>query len=249
MVSIEEFIEQSNESCSIEELSSLLGDALAQFGYDRFCYSLISDHDSLNLKAGHGLLRNYPESWMKHYVSSQYVGRDPVPLHCFKTTRPFTWKYVTQNQKISAFQKRIMDEAHEAKLMDGMAVPIHGMNGELSGVGMASSAGGVELNEVVMAKIRTLCFQFHMAYTEMLRAEEEPGGGIFLTDREREVLLWAAEGKSDAVIADILGISYSTVRFHINNSYKKLNSNERIFAVTKAIRLGLIMPSAVSERI
>ncbi|MCB1592690.1 MAG: LuxR family transcriptional regulator [Alphaproteobacteria bacterium] len=249
MVSIEEFIEDTNKACSTDELSSLLGGALAGFGYDRFCYSLISDHDSLNLKAGHGILRNYPESWMKHYVSNRYVGNDPVPLHCFRTIRPFTWSYVTQNLKISKFQKRIMDEANESKLLDGMAVPIHGINGELSGVGMASSAGGVELNEIVINKIRAFCFQFHMAYTALLTAEENADGGIFLTDREREVLLWAAEGKSDAVIADILGISYSTVRFHINNAYNKLSSNERIYAVTKAIRLGLIMPSAVSERI
>lgn len=251
MTSIEGFIERTNKSCSIEELYSHFGDALNTFGYDRFCYSLITDHDSLNLPAGHGLLRNYPESWMKHYVSSEYVGRDPVPLHCFQTIRPFTWDHVTKTQKISKLQKRIMDEANEAKLLDGMAIPMHGIKGELSGVGLASSFGGVEFSENQIAKIRTLCFQFHMSYTELLKTRENTANAnnVFLTDREREVLLWASEGKSDAAIAEILGISYSTVRFHLNNTYTKLDANERIFAVTKAIRLGLIMPNSISEKI
>lgn len=107
MASIEEFIELTNRSCSIEELYSHFAKALSTFGYDRFCYSLITDHETLKLQAGHGLLRNYPESWMKHYVSSQYVGRDPVPLFCFHTIRPFTWDYITRTQKISKLQKKM----------------------------------------------------------------------------------------------------------------------------------------------
>jgi DNA-binding CsgD family transcriptional regulator len=56
---------------------------------------------------------------------------------------------------------------------------------------------------------------------------------------------WAAEGKSDSVIAEILGVSHSTVRFHMNNVFKKLNANERTLATVKAIRHGLILPSFI----
>ena len=72
------------------------------------------------------------------------------------------------------------------------------------------------------------------------------GGQVHLTEREREILSWAAEGKSDAVIADIIGISHATIRFHLNNIFRKLQANERTLATVKAIRLGLIFPSCMA---
>jgi len=56
-------------------------------------------------------------------------------------------------------------------------------------------------------------------------------------------LLWVSEGKSDWTIAEIIGISHATVRFHMNNIFKKLDANERTLATVKAIRRGLIFPS------
>ena len=58
--------------------------------------------------------------------------------------------------------------------------------------------------------------------------------------------MWAAEGKSNSVIAEILGVSHATIRFHMNNIFKKLDANERTLATVKAIRQGLILPSYVT---
>lgn len=63
---------------------------------------------------------------------------------------------------------------------------------------------------------------------------------IELKVRESEVLEWAMLGKSSAEIAIILSISESTVNFHFNNLYKKLNVTSRTQAVAKAIQYGLI---------
>ena len=40
----------------------------------------------------------------------------------------------------------------------------------------------------------------------------------------------------------ILGISEDTVNFHIKNSMAKLDAGNRIMAIVKAIRMGLILP-------
>jgi DNA-binding CsgD family transcriptional regulator len=90
---------------------------------------------------------------------------------------------------------------------------------------------------------------FHMVYTELEKKARWGGAAIpvdiHLTMREKEILLWAAEGKSDQIIADILGISYSGIRFHMNNVFKKFNVNDRTLVIAKAIRHGLILPSYV----
>lgn len=245
MTSLEKFIEETNAAESANEVFKLFEEALAALGYDRFCYSLITDHPSLGLEAGHGVMRNYPEDWMKHYVEKGYEKTDPVPQYCFVTSRPFTWDWVVKTEDLNAAQKQVMDEAEEAKLLDGVAIPMYGLNGEIAGVGMASSLGGIKPDKNLLCIIRAISYQFHLAYTEK-EAQAQEIKDVKLTDREREILLWAAEGKSDQTIADLIGISHGTVRFHLNNVYKKLDANERIYAVTKALRHGLILPSYVS---
>ncbi len=61
-----------------------------------------------------------------------------------------------------------------------------------------------------------------------------------LTSRELEMLELIAKGKSYEQVADIAGISYGTVRKHLENVYKKLNVHSKIEAVNKAQREGLL---------
>jgi len=246
MSTIEEFIQNTNAAKTPEQVFAYFEKALHDLGYDRFCYSLITDHPSLGLKAGHGVIRNYSEDWMKHYSEKGYEKIDPVPKFCFQTHKPFTWDFVTETQELNTKEIKVMNEAHEAQLYDGVAVPLYGINGELAGVGMASSAGRTGVNKDMLSVIRALSFQFHLAYTEK-EAQENKIKNVSLTPREKEILLWSAEGKSMGDIGDIIGISYDTVKFHMKNIFVKLEANERTYAVVKAIRYGLILPNYVAD--
>jgi len=241
---IECFIEEANKAKSTQEVARLFDDVLKEYGYDRYCYSLVTDHPSLGLNAGHGIVANYPEDWMSHYKANRYEKKDPVPLHAFVTLRPFTWESIKQTRELKAHEKIVMDEAEEVGLLDGVAIPICGHNGELAGVGIASSTGGIRPDANILSKLRTLAMEFHLAFTD-LEKKDRPAGSVHLTSREKEILLWAAEGKSDSVIAEIIGVSHATIRFHMNNIFKKLGANERTLATVKAIRLGLILPSYI----
>jgi LuxR family transcriptional regulator len=53
-------------------------------------------------------------------------------------------------------------------------------------------------------------------------------------------LRWSAEGKTASEIALILSISERTVTFHVVNAMQKLNVNNKISAVIRAIMLGLL---------
>jgi len=241
---IERFIEEANDAKSTQEVARLFGDVLKEYGYDRYCYSLITDHPSLGLDAGHGIVANYPDDWMSHYKANSYEKKDPVPRHGFETLRPFTWESLKRTRELRADEKLVMDEGGEAGLLDGVAIPICGHNGELAGVGIASSTGGIRPDVNILSKLRTLAMQFHLAFTD-LEKKDRPAGSVHLTSREKEILLWAAEGKSDSVIAEIIGVSHATIRFHMNNLFKKLDANERTLATVKAIRQGLILPSYI----
>lgn len=62
-----------------------------------------------------------------------------------------------------------------------------------------------------------------------------------LSRREREVLQWAAEGKTDWEIGMILGLSEHTADKFIRLACRKLYAANRTHAVAQAIRLGLII--------
>ena len=62
-----------------------------------------------------------------------------------------------------------------------------------------------------------------------------------LTPRETEVLALVAEGLSNKAIADQLGISDQTVKFHVSSISGKLGAVSRTDAVRRAVRHGLLV--------
>src|SRR5262245_52001604 len=61
-----------------------------------------------------------------------------------------------------------------------------------------------------------------------------------LTARELDVLRLIRDGHRNKQIGDRLGISESTVNYHIKNLTDKLGANDRTHAVTIAVRRGLL---------
>src|SRR5262245_44715197 len=61
-----------------------------------------------------------------------------------------------------------------------------------------------------------------------------------LTPREIQVLELLAEGLANKAIAERLGISDQTVKFHVASIYGKLGAANRTDAVRRAVRRGLI---------
>lgn len=58
-----------------------------------------------------------------------------------------------------------------------------------------------------------------------------------LTPRERDVMRYVADGKTDWEIAQIIGVSESTARFHADNARRKLDASNRAHAVARFIAL------------
>lgn len=64
-----------------------------------------------------------------------------------------------------------------------------------------------------------------------------PLQALGLTEREAEVLLWVAQGKSNADIAGILGAAENTVKKHLQNIFEKLGIESRNAATLRALEI------------
>ncbi|MBA2947559.1 response regulator transcription factor [Streptomyces himalayensis] len=69
-----------------------------------------------------------------------------------------------------------------------------------------------------------------------------------LTDREREVMALAAEGKSNNEIAEELFVSPLTVRTHVHRAMPKLDARDRAQLVVIAYQSGLVRPTPPSPQ-
>ena len=70
-----------------------------------------------------------------------------------------------------------------------------------------------------------------------------------LSLREREILAWVREGKSNYEVGRILGISAMTVKNHLQRIYKTLGVSNRTHALSRCMSLRLLddLPAALSS--
>jgi DNA-binding NarL/FixJ family response regulator len=107
---------------------------------------------------------------------------------------------------------------------------------------LAAGASGYLLKDMACDRIVDFIRRVHAGeslVSPALRARLGGGGGrAQLTDREHEVLREVARGNSNKIIADLLGISESTVRAHLMQIFRKLGVDDRTAAVTVALQKG-----------
>lgn len=87
--------------------------------------------------------------------------------------------------------------------------------------------------------------ELHILALKFAATYEDARGGTDatpprLTRREIQCLKWAAAGKTDAEIGQLVAISLPTVRFHVTNAARKLRAAGRSQAIQRAATLGYI---------
>ncbi len=80
----------------------------------------------------------------------------------------------------------------------------------------------------------------HATSVTLRHVDELLSPTMTLTPRLRDVLLLVAEGKTTAEIARDLGLSRNTVKNYIDRIFERLGVQDRVQAVSTALRLGLI---------
>jgi DNA-binding NarL/FixJ family response regulator len=102
----------------------------------------------------------------------------------------------------------------------------------------------IELAAGSASKLRLLYVAQVGAEERLLRVIEGDAGSdqavlksrLMVTDREAEVLLWIARGKSNRDIAEILSLSPRTVNKHLEQIFTKLGVENRTSAAALAVR-------------
>jgi len=186
----------------------------------------------------HVLLCDWPMEWLERYVARNYVDHDPVVSRMKQLQAPFQWREASEEIRIDRGGEAVMGDASEFKLRDGLAFPIITLDGQI----MMVSLGGeqIEMSGMEFGMISLVSTYAIGRAMQIQVAGEKTIEHVELTPRERECLKWAAAGKSEWEISQILGISEHTSEKHLLNAKHKLGAVNRVQAVAEAIRRGYI---------
>lgn len=179
---------------------------------------------------------SWPAGWLERYNERGHFVHDPCVMHARRAPVPFLWSNVISD-RLPAPQARVMSEATEFFLKDGICVPIHL---PYQPTWVVSAAGPqLDLSQRGLSAIEMVCVHAFRALVDTSIADTEYPT---LSVREREVLSWIAGGKSAEDVACILGISRYTVDRHLTNIREKYGAVNTLHAVAKAMANGDITP-------
>ena len=125
----------------------------------------------------------------------------------------------------------------EYGLIHGFGLPLYGRHGRDAYAAFDFEKHVDDVDPESVGLVRSLAQAGHQRVSLLVEHKSELPS---LSEREVEVLTWAARGKSLSSIATILDLSPDTVKTYSKRIYSKLDVSDRVGAVVKALRMGLV---------
>ena len=214
-----------------------------ELALDYFAYAMLRPPEGRIADIGSTALTNYPAEWVGRYLQGRYDLLDPVCDLAAGSIRPFYWGHGRFLRAFRKPQRRVFDKARAFGIVNGLAIPVHGADGSV-GVFNVADADAKRIREAVRHEHERLfaaaydAHEFALGATAGAPERELPEPRLSL--RERECLLWTAEGKTAEDVAAALGLSAFTVNRHVSVAARKLGCKNKHHAVVRALRAGLI---------
>lgn len=213
----------------------------ASFGFEHYFYAVrlpLSFSDPY-----HFCLSGYPREWRERYDSLGYLRVDPVVRHIMSSSLPLIWDEIDRSD---ATVDVFFHEAADHGLGHGVSAPVAGRHGEVAllslarGLAQPISRESVERHRL-RGRLHWLATVLHESVRRLvLNHEGAPRVSAPLSEREKDCLLWAADGKNTAEIGRALNITERTVLFHIESAGRKLGVSGRHSIISRAVALGEI---------
>ena len=179
----------------------------------------------------------FPNGWLDNYRDPEFRKNDPIPGRTFDNGAYLPWKEAMRAAPNTPAQKHYFEQMIAAGLVHGFGVPLYGPRGREAYSSFDFDRPLSEVDRDRIGQVRLLAQSAHIRISHLIDEESDADQ---LSTREAEVLTWMAKGKTAQDIATILDLSPETVRTYVKRLYEKLDINDRIGAVVRGLKLGLI---------
>lgn len=243
---VQQFVAESPNAASMTELSKLIESASKELGFEHYA---IAHHIRFGRPSENVRLSNYPLEWLG-ILREEDKASDPILRAAERTSTGFRWEKVGQLIRITDKEQKRLRRAASHGLARGFTIPNH-IPGETFGSCHFAVSGNRPFPDESLPAAQSLgCFAFEAARQLLATRSESSNSYVVpapLTERQRDCLVFAAKGKSDSVIAQLLNIKPKTVNEHIEAAKRRYAVATRTQLVVKALFRSEICYSEVIE--
>jgi DNA-binding CsgD family transcriptional regulator len=150
---------------------------------------------------------------------------------------PIVWSKSIMIQSLEKKPRRVMDEAGDFGLTDGVTIPLHSRLGLDA---LFSAGGGREpMRPGEVSLLQIVAEGTHRRLRELTSPWLLHVESLYITRSESECLALCATGKTDKEIGEITYRSPRTVQDHLRHLQQKLGASNRAQLIAEAFRRGL----------
>ena len=232
-----------NDANDIATLSDRFQNHITGYGFDAFELVETTDlHPHTPFHFGTA------ETWRRIYIANGFRFIDPYLATSRYAGLPFDLGAVAQADFKTKALVQLAKAAEAAGITQCLCIPHHQRDRQeqvhshflaLIWTRTESEFRNLMAEHRHAVHIVALYFLDRVMVLRGLSEESDPNAPT-LTDREREILTQAAQGKTSDDIAVLLNISGLTAETHLKNAIKKMRARNRTHAVALAIARGLI---------
>ena len=212
-------------------------------GFCCYIYWLWMDVNGANASL---CLSNYPTREISDQ-SQRLQNRDFVLTFAPHSNHPFLWhnpEHLVPGQSANENEKMERYSFQEDDQRPGATVPLHGPDTAFGAFSVKGEQSREEFERIFEQKRHDLHLYAAFIHEHVINqnVDRKQNDQKILTDREKEVLTWAARGKTKWEISVILGVSKDTIKTTQSRACKKLDASNVMHAISAAIINGHIDP-------
>jgi DNA-binding CsgD family transcriptional regulator len=229
-------VEAFKKCSSSQEVGAAFTSMIARYGFTMA--SCGGSRETPSGRVWDFFFNTWPPEWLLEYQKHDYVRRDMLPAVARLSATPFTSVELLRDREQTPKQIEFHNRVRELGVIDGYAVPIH-LPGSDVGLCVSVATHVIEDTEERLALHLASLYAYHRCQA-LGGLTDASSVKAPLSPRELECLKWVLDGKSDTDIGKILGISHTTVHFHVERVKKKLGVRTRTQAAAMVMTLGYL---------
>lgn len=236
-----DFIGKVTQATSVEQVWELHTAKMAEYGFDRilFASNRFRTHGAFGDPSDAIVLTNHDKDYIDEFFGKSLFFNAPMAIWAAQNSGACSWQWAIDRRARGETGKReneVLDLNERMGVTAGYSISFEQTTQRAkSAIGLCAKRGLsqrdvdaiwaedgdeiLQLNNVVNLKISTLPYERQ---------------GKPLTERQREVLQWVADGKTLQDIATIMDLNQATVEKHLRLARENLNADTTAQAVLKA---------------
>ncbi|MDX3925622.1 MAG: autoinducer binding domain-containing protein [Shinella sp.] len=220
-------------SCETE-IADILAAITDHYGLSVYAVLNVPSETSTEL-ASNILLTNWPEDMLRRYDQAGMIHSSPVMGKLRHSTNPFTYDLRSSGKGTDPRGSLALDLFGRYGLWRSAFFPAHTSSGQRGALAFGGERELLSPRE--MTELNAIA---NLTFGKVLDFRSDQRRAVSLSQREIECLSWASAGKTSIEMSEILGLSEYTVNHYLNRATRKLDAVNRVQAVAKAVRAGLL---------